>query len=253
MFIEKEKYFFIEEFQKYGVSAMFTKSSLGNMSDYLSGEINNITNLSSSENRKNFLKKVNLENKKKIYSRQTHSTNILKIDNNFLERELNDIDGFSTTRKDVVLITFYADCMPIYIYDIEKKAILISHSGWVGTFNNMLEKSIEHMEKEYKSDRRDLLIAFGPSIHVKDYEVDVEFYKKFKEKFNEEDLKNVFIYKNGKYFFNNMKLNENLALKYGIIKDRIISSKFDVISNNCHSYRRDKQKSGRSMGIISIS
>ena len=34
MFIEKENYFYIEEFEKYGITAVYTKKNAGNMSDY---------------------------------------------------------------------------------------------------------------------------------------------------------------------------------------------------------------------------
>ena len=35
MFIEKESYFYIEEFEKYGITAVYTKKIAGNMSGYL--------------------------------------------------------------------------------------------------------------------------------------------------------------------------------------------------------------------------
>ena len=34
MFVEKENYFYIEEFEKLGVKAIYTKKNAGNMSDY---------------------------------------------------------------------------------------------------------------------------------------------------------------------------------------------------------------------------
>lgn len=34
MFIEKKNYFYIEEFEKYGITAVYTKKIAGNMSDY---------------------------------------------------------------------------------------------------------------------------------------------------------------------------------------------------------------------------
>jgi len=34
MFIEKENYYYIEEFEKYGITAVYTKKIAGNMSDY---------------------------------------------------------------------------------------------------------------------------------------------------------------------------------------------------------------------------
>ena len=39
MFIEKKNYFYIEEFEKYGITAVYTKKIAGNMSDYCPIEI----------------------------------------------------------------------------------------------------------------------------------------------------------------------------------------------------------------------
>lgn len=254
MYIEKDKYMYVDYLKKLGVIALFTKKNAGNMSEYIDlHKCSNETNLSVSDNIKNILEFENLEIKKNVYGRQTHSNNILIVNDDFdFNNKIENIDGYITNRKDVNLICFFADCMPIYFFDKKNKVIGLSHSGWQGTYNEILKKTIDEMIKVYDSKINDIVVGFGVNISQKDYEVDKSFYDKFKEKFSEKELENVFKKDNDKYFFDNIKLNENLCLKYGIIYSNILKSNFNVIDNNCHSYRRDREFSGRSMAVISL-
>lgn len=254
MYIEKDKYMYIEYLKNKGVIALFTKKNAGNMSKFVDINIcSNETGLSTDKNIENILNLENISNKKNIFGKQTHSSNILIIDNDFDENiNIVNIDGYITKRKDINLICFFADCMPIYFYDNKNKVIALCHSGWQGTYNEILKVVLEKMKINFNSKIDDIMVFFGVNILQKDYEVGKDFYNKFIEKFSENDLKDVFKKNNDKYFYDNMKLNENLCLKYGIINNNIFKSNFNVIDNNCHSYRRDKEFSGRSMAVISL-
>ena len=74
-----------------------------------------------------------------VLSQQTHTTHIYKVTEK--ERgmgftkplEYTDIDGLMTNVPGLVLVTSYADCVPLYFVDPVKKAVALSHSGWKGT------------------------------------------------------------------------------------------------------------------------
>ena len=47
----------------------------------------------------------------------------------------------------ITLVTFYADCVPLYLVDPVQKAIGLSHSGWRGTVaGRMGRETVEAME-----------------------------------------------------------------------------------------------------------
>ena len=77
MFVEKENYYFIEEFKKLGIEAVYTKKNTGNMSDYcpLENQVQGIQK----ENRNKLLKELNLEGKQEVMAFQTHSANVFVI------------------------------------------------------------------------------------------------------------------------------------------------------------------------------
>ena len=148
MFIEKENYFYIEEFEKYGITAVYTKKNAGNMSDYC--PIENQEEGIQKKNREKLLKELGLSNKQKVMAFQTHSNNVKIIDENtekYYYEKQDDIDGFLTKRKDIAIFTFYADCLPIFVYDKENQVIGVWHSGWPGTFKEMMKSGLLEMEK----------------------------------------------------------------------------------------------------------
>jgi len=79
-----------------------------------------------------------------IVANQTHSDNIKIISKkktkgwNSLEDAVEDCDALITNEKDIVLTILTADCVPVLLYDEEKKVVAVIHAGWKGTKANDL-------------------------------------------------------------------------------------------------------------------
>ncbi|MCJ8342062.1 MAG: peptidoglycan editing factor PgeF [Cetobacterium sp.] len=231
MFKNMGEYYILEEFEKYGIRAIYTNKNFGNVQNM--------------DIRKKLLK----DNKTFIFGKQTHSKNIVAIGENS-ENFYDNTDGFVSSRKDIMIFTQYADCLPIYFYDKEKKIIGLCHSGWSGTFKEIGRETLKIFLEKYGSKKEDILIGFGIGISWKNYEVGREFYENFKEKFSEKDLKEVFYFKDTKIFFDNQRLNKNLMISYGIEERNIIENDLCTFEGTFHSYRRDKQEAGRNGAYI---
>ena len=258
MFIEKENYFYIEEFEKYGITAVYTKKNAGNMSDYC--PIENQEEGIQKKNREKLLKELGLSNKKEVMAFQTHSNNVKIIDENtekYYYKKQDDIDGFLTKRKDIAIFTFYADCLPIFVYDKGNQVIGVWHSGWPGTFKEMMKSGLLEMQKNYGTQVENVVMALGIGIRQKDYEVGNEFYDKFVEKFgksNREIVEKSFWFndKTEKYHFDNTKFNELMALKLGIKQKNLIVAAESTFDGKFHSYRREGKNAGRATAMISF-
>lgn len=72
--------------------------------------------------------------------------------------------GMITNVPGICLVTFYADCVPLYFVDPVKKAIGLSHLGWRGTVGKDRKSNSGTDAKTYGSDPKDILTAIGPSI-----------------------------------------------------------------------------------------
>ena len=122
----------------------------------------------------------------------------------------------------ICLVTFFADCVPLYFVDSGKKAIGLSHSGWRGTVHKMGKVTVETMTRAYGSDPADIYAAVGPSICQDCYEVSEDVIEEFRRHFDRELWPELFYPKeNGKYQLNLWKANEAVLTEAGILKEHI--------------------------------
>jgi len=239
MFVKKDKYYQIEDFKMFGVNAVYTTIDLGD-SRKLRKDLNYEIEIR---------EKLNLGDKKIIYASQTHSTNIAVIKDEIKELYL-DTDGFVTTRNDIVLFTQYADCLPIYAYDKKNKVIGMCHAGWKGAFKGIQKKLIETMKDNYGSLPEDILIGLGIGISTENYEVGSEFFEAYYVEYGKKITGQIFSIKNNRYHYDNIAFNKLLLLEAGIKEENIIISDKCTYRDEFHSYRRDKENSGRNGGFI---
>ena len=254
MFKEKENYFYIEEFENYGIKAVYSKKNAGNMSDYcgMEGQEEGIQE----KNRNKLLEELKLKSRMPVMSFQTHTNSVQIIDKNTEEYSYREIDGFVTDRKDVALFTFYADCLPIFVYDKENKAIGVWHSGWPGSFKEIMKNGLAVMKEAFGTKPGNVLMGLGIGIQQENYEVGNDFYENFAEKFGKENelVKQSFKIneKTGKYHFDNITFNRIMALKLGIKEENLVISQEDTWNEKFYSHRREGKKSGRATAMISF-
>lgn len=97
-----------------------------------------------------------------------------------------DTDALITREKNVTLIAFFADCVPVVFLDPVNKAIGLAHAGWKGTVAKIAAKTVAAMANNYGSAPQDLLAAIGPSIGPCHYQVDKPVIEKVKQAFPRE-------------------------------------------------------------------
>ncbi len=169
---------------------------------------------------------IGIDYKNTVFSSQTHQDKVYKVTKNDIGKGLlkqSDIYGYDaliTNEKDIVLVTFYADCVSIFIVDPINKAIGIAHSGWKGTVKEIGAKTIKQMEIEYGSNPKDLIIGIGPSIEKCCFQVGKEVVDIFKEE----------LPFSKSYIFNDTPKDKYKIDLQGIIKQSLINS--GVLSQN---------------------
>lgn len=180
------------------------------------------------ENRRRIAAAIGVKPENMVYTQQTHTTNVSVVTEADRGKSLPETDGMITNVPEVCLVTFYADCVPLYFVDPVKKAIGLSHSGWRGTVHKMANVTIERMQKEYGCRPEDIRAAVGPSICQECYEVSEDVIEEFRKNYREEYWKDLFYRKeNGKYQLNLWKANEYNFLDAGILPEHM------AISNVC--------------------
>ena len=85
---------------------------------------------------------------------QTHSCNILTIDDTFRHLSadarhaiMQEKDAVMTHVEGLCLCVSTADCIPILLYDATHKAIAAVHAGWRGTVERIVTQTVEPCTK----------------------------------------------------------------------------------------------------------
>lgn len=160
------------------------------------------------------------------FTYQTHTTNVAVVREEDRGTRFMETDGMVTNVPGICLVTFYADCVPLYFVDPVKKVIGLSHSGWRGTVHKMGKVTVEKMTEVYGTNPADVVAAVGPSICQDCYEVSEDVIAKFRDSFEECHWQQLFYQKEeqreaGKYQLNLWKANELVLKEAGIPKEQI--------------------------------
>lgn len=169
-------------------------------------------------------------------------------------KDILSVDGLITNEPDVTLVTYYADCTPLFFVDTNKKAIGLAHAGWRGTVGGIGKKVIEKMQEDFGTNPQDLICAIGPAISKCCYEVDKscadEFYKL--EELNTEKF--IFPKENNKFIVDLLETNRQILISAGVKEDNITLSDLCTKCNSSllWSHRATKGQRGTMCAMMSI-
>ncbi len=163
-----------------------------------------------------------------VCSDQTHTTNIRRVTSGDAgkgvtrEKDYTDVDGLITDDQGLILATFYADCVPIFLADPDKRAIGLFHSGWKGTAGRMGERAIIAMREAFGTHPEHVKAAIGPSICQDCYEVGNEVASVFAGLFGSDSH---LILKpgkeEGKYQLSLWEANRRILLEAGVLPENL--------------------------------
>lgn len=134
-----------------------------------------------SENYRLFHRNTDTNQEKLVYVRQIHSDLLHRADagRSCLRQ---DGDGVVTDVPGLPLACYYADCMPVLLYDPARRAVGAIHSGWRGTVQDILPKAVAKLQADYGCKPENLIAAVGPSIGPCHMEVGPEVRAQFLER-----------------------------------------------------------------------
>lgn len=172
--------FFFEGKPVSGISCMLSAHGAGNMDVQETGR------------RNAFLQKIGVDPAQTFACSQTHSQNVAVIGVAGGERSveiLYDADGLASGAgwgaANVYLSVTVADCLPVYMFDMETGAFSVVHSGWKGTgiVLNALS-ALKSMNAEAHPET--VCAVLGPCICGECYQVDEERRRVFEARFGGE-------------------------------------------------------------------
>lgn len=212
------------------------------------------------ENYKRICKSAGFDFDSLTASAQDHNTFVRAVTSEnkgvgiYKPRDLQSVDALVTNEKGVTLVTYYADCTPLFFVDIKQKAIGLAHAGWRGTVGRIGEKVVKKMTELYGTNPADIIAAIGPAISVCCYEVDKPCADNFYALSDLDSSRFVFPKDNGKYMIDLLETNRQILVAAGVKNENITVS--DVCTNcNCEllwSHRATKGKRGTMSAFMCI-
>lgn len=196
-----------------------------------------------------------------VLSQQTHTTNVRLVTSAdrgkgiVRERDYTDVDGLITNVPGLCLVTFYADCVPLYFVDPVHGAIGLSHSGWRGTVGKIGKHTVERMKECFGSRPEDIVAAIGPSVCMECYEVSENVIDRFREAFDCRFWPLIFYQKkNGKYQLDLWKANELILKEAGIAEQHIAVTNVCTHCNSeiLYSHRAAGDKRGNLCAFLAL-
>lgn len=190
------------------------------------------------ENYKRFCASAGFDYESLTASAQDHNTFVRAVTSAdrgvgiYKPRDLQSVDALITNEKGVTLVTYYADCTPLFFVDTKNKAIGLAHAGWRGTVGRIGEKVVRKMIDLYGTDPADIKAAIGPAISVCCYEVDKPCADNFLALDDLETSRFVFPKENGKFMIDLLETNRQVLVKSGVKPENITISD---LCTNCNS------------------
>ncbi|RAP76925.1 peptidoglycan editing factor PgeF [Paenibacillus montanisoli] len=168
-----------------------------------------------------------------------------------------DADALVTIEKNVLLTSFYADCVPLYFYDPAREVAALAHAGWKGTVLEIARLTVERMADEFGCDPATIQAGIGPSIGMCCYEVNDVVLNRVRPLIAAMKLDPASIIEpteEGKARINLKELNRQIMIKAGILPSHIECSEWctGCSTNLFFSHRMEGGATGRMVSWIGM-
>lgn len=212
------------------------------------------------ENYKRLCKSAGLDFNTLVASAQDHHTFVRPVTSENIgigitkPRDMQSVDALITNEKNVTLVTYYADCTPLFFVDTKNKAIGLAHAGWRGTVGRIGQRVVEKMTELYGTDPANLLCAIGPAISKCCYEVDKACADEFYKLSDLDNSKFIFPKENEKYYLDLLECNRQILTRAGVSEKNITISDLCTKCNSSllWSHRATNGQRGTMCAMMSI-
>lgn len=211
-------------------------------------------------NRQRFLRTFQADLRQAVCCQQVHGDQVALVSREqigqgaFLyEQSLPGYDAMITNDTGVYLLTFYADCLPVYLFDPVHRAIGLAHSGWKGTMDRIAAKTLSAMQTSFDSCSEDMYAAIGPGIGSCCFQISAELADKVDLSFS--DFRDIINRKESAGIcWDLAETIRQTLIRQGVQPARISTA---GICTSCHpdsyfSYRREQGKTGRMGALLAL-
>lgn len=210
-------------------------------------------------NRETYCQTLGIPIDKLVTAEQVHGERIAIVKQQDMGRgarnyaqALKQTDALITQTPGIPLMLFFADCVPVLIFDPITQSIGIVHAGWKGTVALIAQKTILAMKRTFGTKPADCLVGIAPSIGPCCYEIDSTVLEQVKQNFSVWPL--LISPSNDRWKFNLWEANRRQLVDIGVQSTNIVCSDICTAGNKAlfFSYRAENGKTGRIGAFIML-
>ena len=182
------------------------------------------------------------------FNNQIHSNFVILGSKSNLNKKIK-ADGILSDKSNQNIWIYSADCMPIFLADKENRLISALHCGRLGLEKKIINNVINMMDKN-GSDKKNIVVAIGPSISRQNYLVDENCFINFFKNANTDlpfDYKEQLEKNNSKNLTNKLNLDLRKYAYKQLIDNKILPENIDIsdlctyeLKDEFYSWRREK-------------
>ena len=211
------------------------------------------------ENRSVLCSSQNIDFNSYTCAEQTHSANIHVVNpsqagkgKETYDNSIAETDALIVMEKNIMINIHLADCVPIALFDFNKKIGALIHAGWKGTARQITRKTIEYMISKLNCSAESILLGIGPSIGACCYEIGQDTAEKLSAQYNYSGK--VILKKKGIITADlkqaNLEQAISAGLKEGNIEKTNICTKCSI--DDFFSYRGESGTTGRFSTFLTL-
>jgi len=191
-----------------------------------------------------------------FFVNQVHGDGILIVDRtnrHFAGDKMYQCDAIITDQPGLAIGIKTADCVPVFLADMEKKIIGVVHAGWRGTALRIAAKAVIAFNESFSSRSEEMIAVTGPAIGPCCYQVDEAVFQAMQ---GDKQGESAFMpcREKGKWMFDLASANRGQLLKAGVRRENIFSAD---ICTSCrkdifYSHRGEGGKTGRQLSFMML-
>jgi YfiH family protein len=172
---------------------------------------------------------------------QVHSRNVVHA---LAPGGYSDCDGLVTRTPRVFLCVTVADCVPVLLYDPMSRTVAAVHAGWRGTAEGIVTAAVSLLQSDFSARPADILAYLGPSAGKCCYRLGEEVARLFDP---------VFIDRSGDQPTLDLRAANIAQLDAAGVRQIEVNPSCTISEEALfHSFRRDRERSGRMMAVIGL-
>jgi YfiH family protein len=170
------------------------------------------------------------------------------------ESIVEDADALVTDTPGLSLCVTLADCVPVVIFDPERKVVGLVHAGWGGTVARIASRTVEVMRERFGCDPGAVVAAIGPSIGPAGYEVGEDVIERARAGYGERTSEILEPGPDGEALFDLWTANRIDLEAAGVSGERIEVSGIasDEHLDEFYSHRHEGGRTGRFIAAVTL-